>query len=63
MKISNENNQGKNCNGCEYVKCIAINRTMYYCNHEERIDDMGKLGVDYLPETRPNWCPKKGGIL
>lgn len=32
---------------------------IYYCDHEDRLDDMGKLGVDHLPETSPEWCPVK----
>lgn len=34
---------------------------MYYCDHEGRIDDMGKLGIGKLLESRPEWCPLKNG--
>ncbi len=30
---------------------------IHYCDHEDRIDDMGKLGVGELSEERPGWCP------
>ena len=30
---------------------------MYYCDNENRTDDMGKLGENELPETVPEWCP------
>jgi len=30
---------------------------IYYCDHVDRIDDMGKLGVDHPPKTSPVWCP------
>ena len=30
---------------------------IYYCNHEDRTDDIGKVGVEHPPETSPEWCP------
>ena len=42
---------------CEYVKCYAVNKRMYYCDHEDRSDDMRKLGEDILPDASPEWCP------
>ena len=47
------------CKNCEYVKCYDVVHKMYYCDHEERIDDMGKIGVGELPEKSPEWCPKR----
>lgn len=38
-------NEKTSCKECEYVKCYAVSRQMYYCDHENRIDDMGKLGL------------------
>ena len=45
------------CKDCEYVKCYAINKKMYYCDNRNRTNLMGKLGEDNLPETIPEWCP------
>lgn len=45
------------CKDCEYVKCYAINKKMYYCDNRNRTNLMGKLGEDVLPETSPEWCP------
>lgn len=45
------------CKNCRYVKYIAISKQMYYCDNENRTDDMGKLGENELPETVPEWCP------
>ena len=32
-------------------------RKMYYCDNRNRVNLMGKLGEDNLPETNPEWCP------
>lgn len=45
------------CKNCKYVKCYAINKKMYYCDNGDRINLMGKLSEDNLPETSPEWCP------
>ena len=45
------------CKDCEYVKCYAVNKKMYYCDNRNRTNLMGKLGEDVLPETSPEWCP------
>lgn len=50
-----------NCEGCEYVKCYDYVYRNYYCDHEERESDMGKISVDHLPATSPVWCPKRAG--
>lgn len=47
------------CSECEFVKMYNYGNRIYYCDHEDRLDDMGKLGVDHLPETSPDWCPLK----
>ena len=44
------------CKDYEYVKCYAVNKKMYYCDNRNRVNLMGKLGEDNLPETRPEWC-------
>lgn len=55
-----ENNKVKlHCNECEFARMYNCGNKIYYCDHEKRIDDMGKLGVDHLPETSPDWCPLK----
>ena len=41
------------CKDCEYVKCYAVNKKMYYCDNRNRTNLMGKLGEDNLPETSP----------
>ena len=46
-----------NCVGCGYMKKYDYGKKMYYCDHLDRIDDMGKLGVNELPERSPEWCP------
>lgn len=45
------------CKDCEYVKCYAVSKRIYYCDHEDRKDLIGKLGEDVLPDVNPMWCP------
>ena len=45
------------CKECKYMKCYDINKKMYYWDNGNRINLMGKLGEDNLPETSPKWCP------
>lgn len=52
-----DNNRGLHCNECEYARMYDYGDKIYYCDHEGRIDDMGKLGGDPLPNTSPIWCP------
>ncbi|EOT24150.1 hypothetical protein C805_02362 [Eubacterium sp. 14-2] len=47
----------QNCAECDFMKKYEYNKKIYYCDHVDRIDDMGKLGVDKLPKTSPVWCP------
>lgn len=51
------NSYQRKCNGCDFVKRYDYNNRIYYCDHEDRVDDMGKLGVGFLPESSPEWCP------
>lgn len=46
-----------NCKDCEFLKKYNYGKKIYYCDHENRTDDMGKLSVDHLPEINPEWCP------
>jgi hypothetical protein len=39
------------------MKKYDYGKKIYYCDHTDRIDDMGKLGVEDLPEGSPEWCP------
>lgn len=48
-----------NCDRCEYIRMYDYGKKIYYCDHPDRIDDMGKLGVEELPENSPEWCPLK----
>ncbi len=46
-----------NCGECEFLKSYNHTYKNYYCDHEDRIDDMGKLSVDELLNRSPEWCP------
>ncbi len=46
-----------NCGECQYMKTYDYGKRIHYCDHEDRTDDMGKLGVDGLAGGRPEWCP------
>ena len=50
-------NRVPHCAECEYMKKYDYGKKIYYCDHTDRIDDMGKLGVEDLPEGSPAWCP------
>lgn len=52
-------NRVPHCKECEYLKCVDYVYKNYYCDNEDRTDDMGKLGVDNPPKTSPIWCPKR----
>lgn len=51
--------KNNNCGGCEFVKNISSVHNNFYCDNEDRIDDMGFLGEDELPDCVPEWCPLK----
>lgn len=59
MKENTEKYSVPHCDGCEYLKTYDYMYKNYYCDNEDRIDDMGKLGTEYLPKVSPEWCPKK----
>ena len=50
-------NREPNCAECEFMTMYDYGNRIYYCDHTDRIDDMGKLSVDNLPEASPLWCP------
>lgn len=47
----------QNCAECEFMRMYNYGNKIYYCDHEDRIDDMGKLGVCDIPKSSPEWCP------
>ena len=47
------------CRKCECMKMYDYMHKIYYCDHENRADDMGKISVGSLPIISPNWCPKR----
>lgn len=49
----------QNCSECDFMEKYDYGNRIYYCDHEDRIDDMGKLSVDELLEGSPEWCPLK----
>lgn len=56
---ANDVNGGLCCGGCEFMRMYDYVKRTYWCDHEGRDNDMGKLGVDALPKTVPVWCPLK----
>lgn len=50
-------NRTQNCVECIYMKLYDYGKKIYYCDHEGRSDDMGKLSMGCKPETSPEWCP------
>ena len=55
-------NKVPHCNECEFLKCMDYMYKNYYCDHEDRENDMGYVGVDHPPVTSPVWCPKRGRL-
>lgn len=47
----------QNCAECEYIRVYDYGKRIYYCNNEDKTDDMGKIGVNDIPEESPKWCP------
>ena len=45
------------CIECKYMKMYDYGNRIYYCDHEDRTDEMGKLCVDDVPRICPEWCP------
>ena len=52
-----EMNKVPECNGCKFARTYNYGKKIYYCDNEDRTDDMGKLGVNDSPEISPIWCP------
>lgn len=50
-------NKEKNCAECEFMKIYDYGNKIFYCDHEARKDDMGKLGVEAPANVIPEWCP------
>ena len=46
-----------NCSECEFMKAYDYGKKIFYCDHVDRIDDIGKLSVNELPKRIPEWCP------
>lgn len=51
--------RGYCCVKCEYMKMYDYGNEIYYCEHEDRTDDMGKLSEGSLREASPAWCPQR----
>lgn len=47
----------QNCAECEFMRMYNYSNKIYYCDHEDRIDDMGRLSIENLAESSPEWCP------
>lgn len=50
-------NRTQNCAECDFMKKFNYGKKIYYCDHSDRIDDMGKLSVNELLDESPEWCP------
>ena len=50
-------NRTQNCAEYEFMRKYDYGKKIYCCDHEDRIDDMGKLGADHLQKKSPVWCP------
>lgn len=57
IHMAKRNDGAQDCAECEFMRMYDYGKKIYYCDHEDRIDDIGKLGVGKLPETSPGWCP------
>ena len=47
----------QSCAECDLMRMYDYTYKIYYCDHADRVDDMGKLSVDHPPKTSPKWCP------
>lgn len=54
-----EKDRAQNCAECKFARMYDYGNKIYYCDHADRTDDMGKLGVNELPKKTPEWCPLK----
>lgn len=50
-------NRHMTCDECEFAVQCNNGNEIYYCDHEDRTDDMGKLSIENLIEASPEWCP------
>ena len=50
-------NRMQNCAECKFMKKYDYGKKIYFCDHENRTDDIGKVSAEELPETSPVWCP------
>lgn len=57
IKWRNGMDKRQGCSECSYIKMYEYGNKIYYCDHEGRIDDMGKLGAVHLSVSSPDWCP------
>ena len=54
-------NRVPHCSKCDCMRMYDYSNRIYYCDHEDKIDDMGKLSVDHPPKTSLEWCPLRCG--
>lgn len=57
IHMDQESNRAQNCAECEFMKEYDYGKKICYCDHTDRIDDMGKLDVSNLQKRCPEWCP------
>lgn len=50
-------NRTQNCAECKFMKEYDYGKKIYYCDNEDRTDEMGKLSVGHSSEGSPVWCP------
>lgn len=53
------NHRTQNCAECGFARMYDYGSRIYYCDHEDRTDDMGKLSVGELAKGSPEWCPMR----
>lgn len=55
-------NKLPSCDECKYLDCInGVLGKVFYCNNEERTEDMGRVNMGNPPKGSPHWCPKRRG--
>lgn len=57
MKNKDNSKKVPHCSECEFMKKYDYGNKIYYCDHADRTDDMGKLSADVPLKTSPVWCP------
>ena len=48
-------NRVSHCVECEFMRMYNYGNRIYYCDHEARTNDMGKLSVDHPSKTSPDF--------